>query len=572
MPPPNPLPLPLVPHPPFLHDVPYETLNAAQQGVVHTMRSLEHDWTSETTAEELKASMAEALTPYDLFDSEVAIMPSIYLEIHKLLDRRGAELGIHATRRIPTLLADWVYANTPDHDLAMDLATAIITGRHRSTSSSKTATDGNTGTMATTTINSVDRLAYNISMRYRDASPKFSGEHTQIWPEYVADYLLMARDNHLTVEQRYQYLHYALAGDAKRFYLNMAQGHATTFSEAVAMIDAEYNSTAKQMQVMNLLSNHKLSSLVSADKDTKTALMDTYNMIVRLTPLVPQTYRSDANMVDFLRSAAVGYPWATSSLQKLNAGNMTFQQFYTDLQSSLQLYEETATAAIANGIATPMPGSVPRAMNADVLYTGQGTYGRPNRHVGATTPRQMAAAALPRLTAATPVPRMTAGPPTSQTTTTPRFDPLTIAGCLNCDNPGHTMRDCRAPVNTVRAAQRKLEYWSKKKAGKPVGAAILFSLCSQLDAMVGAYGELHSASHPPDMESLEGEADEPTLYRTLVMEMESNTQPSPDTDSSSRSGLSPRGVSFSDPVISNLLNDGAPDSTPHEASVFPPGV
>lgn len=99
-------------------------------------------------------------------------------------------------------------------------------------------------------------------------------------------------------------------------------------------------------------------------------------MIVRLTLLAPQTYRSDANRVDFMLSAVVGYPWATSSLLKLNTGIMTFQQSYMDVQSSLQRSEEAAAAAVANCIATPMPGSVPRAMNADVMYAGQGTYGR----------------------------------------------------------------------------------------------------------------------------------------------------------------------------------------------------
>eukprot|EP00170_Pyropia_yezoensis_P001558 contig_6780_g1562 len=185
---------------------------------------------------------------------------------------------------------------------------------------------------------------------------------------------LMARDNHLSVEQRYPYLHYVLAGDAKRFYLNTVQGHATSSTEAVAMIEAEYNSAAKQMQVKNTLSNHKLSAMVSAGKDVKTALADTYKMIVRLSPLVPQAYRSDANKLDFLRSAVLGYPWANSSLRKLNAGNITFQQLYTDLQSSLQLHEEASEAAVANGIQVPTAAVnyVPRALNADVLYAGQG--------------------------------------------------------------------------------------------------------------------------------------------------------------------------------------------------------
>lgn len=157
----------------------------------------------------------------------------------------------------------------------MQLATAISTGLHRSTSGATTF-GANTGMVTTTTIaSSVDGPAYNISMRYRDPSSSCSGGHTHIRPDYVADYLLMARDNHWTVEQRYQYLHYALAGNAKRFYLNTVQGHATTFSEAVAKIEAEDNSISKQMQSKIMLSKHRLSSFVAASKDVKTALIDT---------------------------------------------------------------------------------------------------------------------------------------------------------------------------------------------------------------------------------------------------------------------------------------------------------
>lgn len=86
----------------------------------------------------------------DLFDPDVAIMPSIYREIGKRLDRRGANLGIHSTRRIPTLLADRIYGNSPDEDLAMQLATAIITGHHRSTSG-ETTSNANTRMVTTTT-------------------------------------------------------------------------------------------------------------------------------------------------------------------------------------------------------------------------------------------------------------------------------------------------------------------------------------------------------------------------------------------------------------------------------------
>lgn len=543
---------------PFMHSIAESSLNTAQRGIVASMRALESEWTAQTTPAELKESMAETFPPSVLFSPDVALMPVIYREIRKRPDRFGAMLGVHSTRRIPTLLADRLYQPGPEQDMAMELATNIIHGRVRGSVSAEGAADTSVGSGAAGTASTAyavstpyDRLSYNISQRYRDAASKFSGEPDQVWPEFVQDYLLMARDNHLSVEQRYQYLHYVLAGDAKRFYLNTVQGHDTSFTEAVAMIEAEYNSAAKQMQVKNTLSNHKLSAMVTAGKDIKTALADTYKMIVRLSPLVPQAYRSDANKLDFLRSAVVGYPWANSSLRKLNAGNITFQQLYTDLQSSLQLHEEASEAAVANGIQVPTAAVnyVPRALNADVLYAGRGVYGRPNRNVGATQPRVQAPSQVQRV-----------GPAPSL-----RFDPLTISGCFNCDNPGHTMRDCRAPVNTTLAAKRKMEYWSKKHAGKPVGAAILFQLCRQLDALVGPDGELHSTSNPPDIQLLEEDGDEATLFRTWAAEVKKSTEPSGQpSGAASPADPAPHGATLGQ----RLLGSGSTLPAPQKGTLF----
>ena len=62
-----------------------------------------------------------------------------------------------------------------------------------------------------------------------------------------------------------------------------------------------------------------------------------------------------------------------------------------------------------------------------------------------------------------------------------KFDPLSVMRCFNCDDPSPTIRKCLTPVNAVRAAQRKLEYYAKKKAGRPVAYVVLFELCQQVD-------------------------------------------------------------------------------------------
>lgn len=39
--------------------------------------------------------------------------------------------------------------------------------------------------------------------------------------EYVVEYQQVARDHDLSQEERFQYMHNTLSGDAKRFYLDM---------------------------------------------------------------------------------------------------------------------------------------------------------------------------------------------------------------------------------------------------------------------------------------------------------------------------------------------------------------
>lgn len=62
-----------------------------------------------------------------------------------------------------------------------------------------------------------------------------------------------------------------------------------------------------------------------------------------------------------------------------------------------------------------------------------------------------------------------------------KVGPLSISGCFNCDANDHVMRDCKRLVDYVKAAQRKLAYWSKKRAGRPTAAAVLFAAMEQMN-------------------------------------------------------------------------------------------
>lgn len=64
-----------------------------------------------------------------------------------------------------------------------------------------------------------------------------------------------------------------------------------------------------------------------------------------------------------------------------------------------------------------------------------------------------------------------------------RFSPLLVMGCFNCDDPGHTLAECKKPVNWEKAARKRVEYTAKRRGGHGSVAQVLLELCQELDVM-----------------------------------------------------------------------------------------
>lgn len=41
------------------------------------------------------------------------------------------------------------------------------------------------------------------------------------------------------------------------------------------------------------------------------------------------------------------------------------------------------------------------------------------------------------------------------------FDPLTVAGSINCHHPCHTVKERNKPINTTQQAKRNREFYAK---------------------------------------------------------------------------------------------------------------
>lgn len=479
----------------FLQSVDMETLTDEQAGFVNSLRLMEDELSQLAfTGAQVKDAIAEMFPPATLFSPALRSMPFVYRDLRNWLDERGANMQQHSSRRIMMTIATQLYTESEDREAAIELVKNIIAAGRRTTtttgSSSSTPPPVSQGYAEDSNMSGMDRTAHNIALRFKESSSKFSGNLGESWMEFVAEYQQVARDYRLSPRQKLQYLHNLLRADAKRFYLDRVDGYATGFQQAVDLVESEYNSVVRQNRVKTYLGNLRMSSFAAEGLEPAASLEKTYKLITKLAPQVPRSHRGDAHKVEFLRNAVVGNSWATEPLSRIATHGLSFQQLYGELEAALHLDREAKLATIRDGATrrSDRDEEVP-----GILYEGQGRYVK--HHVGLR------------------------GNYGRGKVTREKFDPLSVMGCFNCDDPSHTIGKCPNPINAVRAAKKKLEYYAKKNVDKRVAYVILFELCHQLDLPA------QNTNEDPEIllelgASSEGDIEEKELFDALVAKLD----------------------------------------------------
>lgn len=450
----------------FLEGENLSELSMVQQGFIRVIRGIEQEIGTDTTGAQVKEMVAESYPPEMLFDPDLASYPRIYIKLRNWLDKHGAALGNHPTRRVYNLLADRLYAHGPERDQAQELARKFHNTMMTRASYAGTPRQG--GSVQGGGAHprgaghglSPDRIGQSIGMRYSKDSMKFTGAEDQALHEYVGLYLQITRDFSVSNEQKLQFMYNIFDGEAKRYFDDHVDGRVATFSEAVLLMNKQYNSTTRQTAVQNRLSSLRFGKLLKQGMDDKTALQTIYKTITKLAPQLPTNYRDDTHKRDYLRLAVVGVPWARAPLGRLTTVDMNFEELYAALISELQLAEEFDAANDPN----PNGGMVAQVPSKAYYFAGQGMYGKSTKSIG-----------MPR-------PTYARGKAPAKADGRTRFDPLTIAGCFNCDDPKHLLKNCPKPVDAIRATKRKVEYYDKKtNGGRASVAAVLYQLTLQLN-------------------------------------------------------------------------------------------
>lgn len=215
------------------------------------------------------------------------------------------------------------------------------------------------------------------------------------------------------------------------------------------------------------------------------ALTSTYQEVLTGSKLLPPSHSGEAFRMEYLRDAVVGYEWATEPLSRVSTHKLGFQKLYGELQAALFQDQEAKRAGLqdaASGIATEADADE----EVGTYYQRQGRYER--KHVGVGT--------------------RAAG------TTTRQFNPLSIMGCFKCDDPKHAINDCPLPHDVARAALKRLEYLSKRKAGRDAEAQVLLELCTQMNESTAMGAQ--EANTDADATQQHDAAETDTLFATLV--------------------------------------------------------
>lgn len=215
----------------------------------------------------------------------------------------------------------------------------------------------------------------------------------------------------------------------------------------------------------NLLESLRMGKFVTDVTGESNSLAHVYKLIIKLSRQALITYRSDAYRVEFLSSAVAGYDWDKEPMVRIATHELNFQRLYGELEAQLKLNKEAKIAKIRDEIFTRNRDSLFGYENdvAIILFTWQRRYGQRPLSVRFVTLRNSE----------------------GQKTVKPdsKFEPLSISGCSNYDEPSHTVKECPRPQNTALAAAWKVKYYSKKKnTGENVIDFVLADFFFQLDA------------------------------------------------------------------------------------------
>jgi hypothetical protein len=140
-------------------------------------------------------------------------------------------------------------------------------------------TDASPGVLPDTSIGykhttDATRGAHNLGLRFKLVEDKYSGKMSECLSEKLFHYMTAADDYELTNEQRLRFLNNIFTRETLRFYDLNVKDKYTTFSTAVAAMEAEFKSPTRQSRAKNYLKRIRISKVQAAERISTTDALD----------------------------------------------------------------------------------------------------------------------------------------------------------------------------------------------------------------------------------------------------------------------------------------------------------
>lgn len=132
-------------------------------------------------------------------------------------------------------------------------------------------------------------------MRLTKRVKRSPGDLGELRKELVDENSQVNRNYNLNRSPKLQYLHNLLHGDCKRHYLNKVDGYASSFQQALSMLENEYNPPIHQARVKNYLISLCVSSYVWQGMEISASLSKIYKPGIKLSSRAPRSHEADAH-------------------------------------------------------------------------------------------------------------------------------------------------------------------------------------------------------------------------------------------------------------------------------------
>jgi len=176
------------------------------------------------------------------------------------------------------------------------------------------------------------------------------------------------------------------------------------------------------------------------------ALEKVHQTICKLYLQAPEAYRNETHKIEYLRHAVIGMTWAKEPLSRLASLNLSYQEFYSQLEASIQqerdekkyLAVDKANAHITGQEATSseeLKQAIP-----GVLFASQARYGR-----------------------------------------NPKDNRNGVRTCFKCGSDKHLLRQCPQRKDFIETAAQKVQTYNKFRPNVNNSKRVLYEICEQLE-------------------------------------------------------------------------------------------